>query len=331
MPIQRNIAHDVPFVMINNTTGGGLTGASVTGYRILDGGIQEAVSGSIVEKGNGQYLFEGTEDDFNAEFTSGLLFTASGGIPVHVLMQMVFFERNTAYDIPFVLLNSSLGTALTGASPSGYRVLDGAAQESVSGTFVERGNGQYVFQATAEDFGAQDIIGFLITASGAVPLHLTIDLKERFVATQILSDNPAAIIRQHLILQSLVTDPDSGSNWPAYIQSLPDGDNVEDNALTIYNTTPLLDGRLMIGPVIQHYGIQIMVRATTYEAGWDKCSAIDAELSSVHNESVVVGSVTYQIVNVSPATAVISMGAEPGTKRREKFSMNYLITMKQSS
>lgn len=331
MPIQRNIAHDVPFAMIDKNSGAGLTGASITGYRALDGGAQSLVSGSIVEKGGGQYLFEGIADDYDAQFTSGLLFTATNGIPVHVLMQMVFFERNTAYNIPFLLVHNSLGTALTGVSPSGVRVLDGGSQEAVSGSFVERGNGQYVFQAAVADFTAEDIIGFLITATNAIPLHLTVDLKEAFTATQILSDSPASVVRAHLITESLVTDPDSAGSWPMYVSSLPGGDNIEDNAAAIYNTTPILDGRLMIGPVIQHYGIQIKVRANNHETGFAKCAAIDAELSSVHNTSVLKDGTTYQLVNVSPTTAIVPLGAEQGTIRREMFTMNYIVTMKQGS
>ena len=331
MPILRNIAHDVPFLMINSISGAGLTGASVTGYKVIDGGSQVPVDGSVVEKGNGQYLFEGTADDFDAEFSVGFLFTATGGIPVHVLMQMQYFQRNTAYDIPFLMVDSSLGTPKTGLSPTGYRVLDGGTQNSVSGNFIERGNGQYVFQASAADFTASDIIGFVISAAGAVPLHLVIDLKEQYVATQQLSDSPASIVAQYLIDQGIMTLPTAGSNWPVYVSHLPDGDDVKDNAGAIYNTTPVLDGRLMVGTTIQHYGVNIQVRVEDEETGWDKCTAIMAALDAIHNTSVVRNSTSYLLVNVSQTSGINPLGLEAGTIRRYRFTMNYIVTMKQGT
>lgn len=331
MPVQRNIAHDIPFVLLNRTTGAVLTGATITGYRVLDGGIQSAVEGSIVEKSNGQYLFEGVANDFNAEFTSGLLFTASNAIPVHILIQTGSFRKNIAYDIPFLLLNISSGAALTGASPTGKRCLDGGSQQNVSGTFVERGNGQYVFQAAVADFNASDIIGILITVAGGIALHLMIDLVESYISSDTYADTPAAILREYLILQGLVTLPSVAGNWPMYVSSMPDGDNVDDNAGAAYNTTPIKDGRLMAGAVIQHYGVQIKIRAVDETTGWNKCSAIAAEFDRVHNASVVHNGTTYLLENISQTTGINSLGTEPGTKRRELFTMNYIVTLKQSS
>lgn len=328
MPIHKNTLHDIPFILINKTTGGVLTGASITGYRSLDGNSQEIVDGIISEIGNGQYLFEGLAADFNGDFSTGLLFVSDNSIPVHILLQTTYFQKDTAYDIPFLLINTSTGLGLTGASPSGIRCLDGGVQSSVGGTFEELGNGQYVFHATAEDFGADDIAGFLIIATNAVPIHLIIDLLESYSATDYLLDTPASVIATWITGVGLMTAPSAGDSWPLYVSSLPDGNNVEDNAGVIYNTTPLKDARDMkTGEVTQHYGIQIVIRALDEETGWDKCNTIAGNLDALHNQLVSKDSNTYKIHNVSRSGGIGSLGFETGTKKRRLFSMNFLISL----
>lgn len=328
MPVRKNAAHDVPFALVDALDGSALTGASVSVYRCIDGAAQGSGGGSVVELGNGQYVYEGVAADFNGDYAVGLLFVASGGVPAHVLFQMTYFRKRTAYDIPFLLINDSNSLGLTGATPVGKRCLDGAAQENVSGSFIERGNGQYVFQAGVEDFNADDVVGFLITASGAVPVHLIIDLLESYMETSVLTDTPAAVIANYLTGAALMTVPSAAGDWPLYIESLPDGPGIENNAGAIYNTTPMKDGRYMgDGGVIQHYGVQITIRATTAEIGWDKCNILAEQLDSIHNEETILTGTTYEIHNVSRVGGINSLGNEPGTKRRKIFTMNFLTSI----
>lgn len=328
MPIHKNTPHDVPFALVNKLTGAALTGANVIAYRCLDGAIQTSCAGSVVEKGNGQYLFEGAAADFDANYTSGLLFTSTNGVPVHVLFQMTYFRKDTAYDIPFLLMNVNTSQGLTGASPSGVRCLDGGAQAAVSGTFVERGNGQYVFRATAADFDADDIVGFLITATNAVPIHLIIDLLESYAPTTVLTDTPAAVIANYITGLALMTVPSAGGNWPLYISNMPDS---PDNIGAIYNTTPTKDGRSMEGGgVMQHYGVQIGIRCTTEETGWDKCNVIAGQLAAIHNNETILNGDTYTIHNVTIIGGINSLGQEAGTKRRRIFTMNFLADISKN-
>lgn len=327
MPIPKNTARKIPFVLVHYQNGSVLTGAVVSAYRCLDGAIQEPVDGSIVELGNGQYSFEGMAADFNADFTDGLLFVASNAVPAHIVFQMTYFRKDTAYDIPFLLLNVNTNLGLTGASPSGIRCLDGGAQEPVDGTFIELGNGQYVFQATAADFNADDIIGFLITASGAVPIHMVIDLLESYTTTDVLTDNPAAIIANYLTGLALMSVPGAG-DWPLYISHLPDGINIADNAGVVYNTTPVKDGRSMTdGSRMQHYGIQITIRSLTEEEGWDKCNVLAGQMDVIYNAETIFGGTTYRVHNVTNMGGINSLGEEEGTKRRKMFTMNFLISL----
>lgn len=325
MPITKNTTHDVPFALVSSLDGSAITGASVSAYRCLDGVAQESAAGSVIELGNGQYVFEGAAADFNADYTTGLLFTASGAIPVHVVFQMTYFRKNTTYNIPFLLININSGEGLIGASPAGKRCLDGAGQEAVTGTFVERGNGQYVFQASVEDFDAEDIVGFLITATNAMPMHLIIDLLESYATTEVLTDNPAAVLANYITGLALMTVPSASGDWPLYISHLPDD---SDSAGAIYNTTPYKDGRRMVdGARLQHYGIQITIRSETEEEGWDKCNVISGQLDTVHNAETIFEGTTYQIHNVSMTGGINSLGDEIGTKRRKMFTMNFLVSL----
>jgi hypothetical protein len=320
MPVAKGVAQDIPFALVHYQDGSALTGATVIPYRCLDGGLQVAASGSITELGSGQYLFEGASADFNADYTTGLLFTSTNAVPAHVVMQMTYFRKNTAYDIPFLLLNVNTSQGLTGASPVGKRCLDGSSQTSVTGTFIERGNGQYVFQATAEDFNASNIVGFLITAPGAVPVHLIIDLLESYTETSVLTDTPAAVLANYITGLALMTVPSAAGDWPLYIGYRPD---LPNELGVLYNTTPMKDGRAMKGGgVIQHYGIQILIRANDEETGWSKCNVIAGALDTVHNVQTILTGNTYTIHNVSRMGGINSIGMEDGTKRRNLFTIN---------
>lgn len=325
MPIPKNTAHDIPFALIKSSDGSILTGASILAFRCLDGGLQQSVAGTISELGNGQYLFQGAAADFNADFTTGLLFKGDNAVPVHVVLQMTYFRKDTEYNIPFLLINASTSLGLTGASPVGVRCLDGEGQESVSGSFVERGNGQYVFQATVEDFAAEDIVGFLITATNAIPVHIIIDLLESYTTTSVLTDTPASVLAHYITGLSLMTVPSVTGDWPLYINYLPD---TPDELGAIYDTTPIKDGRAMRGGgVVQHYGVQIVIRAEDPPTGWDKCNILAGQMDTVHKAQTILNGNTYTIHNVSRSGGINYLGEEPGTKRRNVFSVNFLTAI----
>lgn len=79
---RRNTAgQNVGFVLVDRQTGMVLAGATVVAYRVVDGGDQEAVTGFVVEKGNGQYNFVTSADDTDGSHVS-FLFTAPTAFPV---------------------------------------------------------------------------------------------------------------------------------------------------------------------------------------------------------------------------------------------------------
>lgn len=328
MPIHKNISHNVPFALVDNQSGYPVTGASILARRCLDGGVQENASGQIIELGNGQYVFNGANEDYNADYTVGLVFESAGCVPVHILFQMTYFRKNTAYNIPFLLLDVETSLGKVGVSPSGFRCLDGGTQEAVSGAIVERGNGQYVFQATEEDFNANDIVGFLITASETLPIHMIIDLIESYSPTLVLHDTPAAIIAHYLTGLALMSVPNSGLEWPLYISHSPD---ILGEFGTIYNISPRKDGRYMgDGEVLQHYGVTIQIKSENEDSGWDKCNSLAGQLDAVHNIEVILEGTTYIMRNISRVGGISSLGNETGTKRRRIFEMNFLTDISKN-
>lgn len=83
-------------------------------------------------------------------------------------------RKNTAgQNLTFCLVNSSTGTAVTGASVTARRSIDGAAQAAAGGSVSELGNGQYNFAPSAADTNG-DLIGYLFTATSAIPVNLAV-------------------------------------------------------------------------------------------------------------------------------------------------------------
>lgn len=71
----------IGFGLVSASDGSAVTGASVTAYIVKDGGAQGTPTGSVTEKGNGQYSFALSQADTNADFVS-IMFTATGAVPV---------------------------------------------------------------------------------------------------------------------------------------------------------------------------------------------------------------------------------------------------------
>jgi hypothetical protein len=108
---KKNVAASVPFILVNSVTGAALTGATVSGFRTLDNGAQAGVTGTITEKGNGQYHLAAAAGDLNGD-TVGLLFTASGAIPVGVAIRTTTKLISELQDLTAAQVNTEADTAL---------------------------------------------------------------------------------------------------------------------------------------------------------------------------------------------------------------------------
>ena len=149
--------------------------------------------------------------------------------------------------------------------------------------------------------------------------------------SQTLLVSPALILSTYLIGEGLVDDPvgSASPTWPIYVSRMPDTTDVKTDCVSIYDTSGLKDGRLMIGPVIKHYGIQIKIRSDSHDEGWVKAEALSVELDAIRNQIVMVGSTEYQVYNVKRMGVIIPLGAELGSKGRLLFTANFLVTLKR--
>ena len=152
------------------------------------------------------------------------------------------------------------------------------------------------------------------------------------VSGETLEVSPAVLLRAFVIQELLAALPTaSGAVWPAYLASLPDGDLIDHDCMCFYDTAGIDDGRLMVGPVIQHYGLQVKVRSSDYQEGWAKIQAISAALQGIQNEVIIYDSDTYIIRNVSHTTPIVPLGNEYGKKRRFEFVVNLIATIQQTA
>ena len=146
-----------------------------------------------------------------------------------------------------------------------------------------------------------------------------------------LLTTPALILATYIRAQGLMSIPADDDDWPLYVSYMPDSSGVKTNSGAIYDASGKKDGRLMAGTVIQHYGVQIKIRSSVYTTGWAKLEAIATNLYTIDNAEVTVSGEDYQICNVSRIEPIISLGNEEGTKERQLFKSDFLMTVKITS
>lgn len=144
-----------------------------------------------------------------------------------------------------------------------------------------------------------------------------------------LQHTPCFILGSYLIAEAIVSLPSLSDDWPLYKSSLPDDQNVEDNASAIYDTTPIIDARIRRGFPNTHYGLQIKIRASNYEIGKTKALNIFSSLQDIQNSGVEFDDYIYEILAANLTTGIISLGLERGTKRRYLFTLNFLSVIKR--
>ncbi len=152
-----------------------------------------------------------------------------------------------------------------------------------------------------------------------------------------LANSPADILRYSLIGTGFCTDPTQNHDWPGYVNYLPD---VPDNAVMLTDIEGRMEGRIQrTGSIIEHPGIQIIVRALDQPTGWTKIRAICDQLDTVKKQLVPIGANTFTIVAVTRKGGIIPLGMEQHYKilerqekevkrRRFMFVTNTIITVR---
>ena len=147
--------------------------------------------------------------------------------------------------------------------------------------------------------------------------------------TEILAASPAYILASYIIdTLRYMTDYNDGSAWPLYISSLPDGDDIQNNAGGIYDTTGLLDGKDMRDSVVvEHHGIQIKIRSIDQQTGWTKMRQIVGDLDQVQMQEITANDITYEMASISRTSPIACIGTDE--KRRFLFTVNFLATIRE--
>lgn len=138
-----------------------------------------------------------------------------------------------------------------------------------------------------------------------------------------LDHSPADIICSYLVEEGVVSDGGviPRGDWPCFVSIMP---AEEDLAVLIADTGGKSDGRLMSGKVIDHPGIQIMVRANDYRTAWRKVNDLDALFETLSMVDVTLEASVYKIASVSRQGHISYLGSEKilGRARIEKESEN---------
>ena len=145
-----------------------------------------------------------------------------------------------------------------------------------------------------------------------------------------LTHSVADVIRHLLIDLGHGTLPTTKSSWPVYSDNEP---NTPDNAITVYNLTGTSSGRTMIdGELQEHHGIQVRIRSATPTTGFTKSRQIAVGLDTSSNlVSVSIGSSAYRIQTVSRKGDVISLGKDTTNSKRNLFTINAVVALRQTT
>lgn len=140
--------------------------------------------------------------------------------------------------------------------------------------------------------------------------------------------SPAEIIQQLLIDLSLTSDPEDNDSWPVYSTGSTDG---PDNAVFVTDTTGLYDGRHMKGgKAYFHFGIQIMLRATSHPVGLAKIRQILTTLTeSVVRQVVTLDTVMYMVHAITRPGQILPLTREDPMSSRNMFSLNFTTPIRK--
>jgi hypothetical protein len=125
------------------------------------------------------------------------------------------------------------------------------------------------------------------------------------------------------------TPPGAGYTWPVFVAGEPP---TPDNVVTVYNTLGKDEGRSQVdGERQEHHGIQVRIRGATHDIGYRKARAIATALDrSVYQEGVDIDEFSYLVHCVSRTGDVLDLGSETPESKRQVFTINALVSLRES-
>jgi hypothetical protein len=144
-----------------------------------------------------------------------------------------------------------------------------------------------------------------------------------------LSHSPADVLRS-LLIQLGHGNAMPSTDWPIALVKEP---NSPDNAITLTDTAGRRLGRSMTdGRVAEYQGVQVRVRASDHQTGWQKVKAIEVSLDEdVLDEWVSLGSSAYLVHCVMRPGSSLVNGKETLKTDRSIFTLNVLLDLKQAA
>ena len=143
-----------------------------------------------------------------------------------------------------------------------------------------------------------------------------------------LTHPPAKIILQYLLDQALATQFDADSAWPVYLNYMPDGSDVVQNCLAVYDTSGVIDGRLQYDGVFQEgHGVQIKIRAIDDNTCRNKANTIRNNFDTVVLRKIVtVDGTDYLLQAINRTSDILRLGPRKETNSRE-YTLNLIASI----
>lgn len=141
---------------------------------------------------------------------------------------------------------------------------------------------------------------------------------------------PEEIIQQMLVDMGEGVIGGQAGDWPIFAGDFPgnDEETVEDDAVAIYGTQGLIQGRSHIdGEMAEKYGIQVRVRAENVVDGYVKCKSVFDKLTKqVLRREVDVDLEVYVVQAVTSTSTVIPLG-RTGPDRNRHYVANFVASI----
>ena len=140
--------------------------------------------------------------------------------------------------------------------------------------------------------------------------------------------SPQDIMASYFIAQGLGVQPPlppASTDWPIYAGFMPPEG---DQAVCIYDTAGVPNGRLMQGISIQHPGIQILVRHPDTRTCHDKAAQFYNKLQALRNVVVSFTDASYTVLNAAEIRLPVRVGQEIG-KNRMIYTVNSVLTINE--
>lgn len=136
------------------------------------------------------------------------------------------------------------------------------------------------------------------------------------------------IVRKLLLDAAKVTLPAANLAWPAFYSDEPPK---PDNLVVVFDTAGRVDSREMVqGKIVEHYGVQLLIRAVDHATGWGKASDIRSWLAeNVVEHTVNVEGTYYTVQAISKFGPLLTLGNESPTSKRKVFTLNAMVSVTQ--